>query len=389
MLEVRDHLFEQFHHLSLLEVRLLEEVFQLYVESLNLGLRLARVFLDNAQRLETLHVQLLAGDVEFFKTFLAGGVAGEVIYRIGVRICGHGGRKLPCLFLTLAVLDFVTQRGQELVADGGERHHLLFAQLGEEDFATLAQDARQHADLTAFVGRYEVALHVVGRAHRLVLHEAVDETGQQGAVAEGHVGKARRGDGEVLGVTHDHLLHHLLAATHDVDRVGGLVGADAEEMLGLELAKQVHEFLGLDVVVLDEGLHAVLVFLGAHVLVGREVGHDVEAALLAEDLLEDGIRVTEGIGAVIVGHIHAVGGTKRTGELGEVVFAQIHHHQRPGLKRQDGTDERGADGTTTPYHQHLPVLDLARQLRTVVFNIPKKHRFASLGDVRAYKVVYV
>ena len=47
--------------------------------------------------------------------------------------------------------------------------------------------------------------------------------------------------------------------------------------------QQVYQFLGIDVVVLDDGPHRVPVIFRAHVLVGREIDHDVETLLFAED----------------------------------------------------------------------------------------------------------
>ena len=107
------------------------------------------------------------------------------------------------------------------------------------------------------------------------------------SVRERHVGKSGCSHLEVLVVGHHQIFHNALAGSHDVHRIGGLVGGDAEEVLGRIDRQQVHQPLGLDVVVLDERLHAVAVLLAAHVLVGGEVGHDVEALLLTEDTLED------------------------------------------------------------------------------------------------------
>lgn len=53
------------------------------------------------------------------------------------------------------------------------------------------------------------------------------------------------------------------------------VGAHAEEVTRRIDGEEVHQALGAEVVVLDDGLDGVAVFLGAHVLVGAEVGHDV------------------------------------------------------------------------------------------------------------------
>ena len=125
----------------------------------------------------------------------------------------------------------------------------------------------------------------------------------QGTVAEGHIGKAGGGDFEVLVVSHHQVFHDALAGAHDVHRVGGLVGGDAEEVLGRIDRQQVHQYLRLDIVILDERLHAVAVFLAAHMLVGREVRHNIKALLLAEDALEDRVREVQRITAELIRYV--------------------------------------------------------------------------------------
>ena len=71
-------------------------------------------------------------------------------------------------------------------------------------------------------------------------------------------------------------------------------------MLGGIDRQQVHQFLRLDIVVLDERLDAVPILLTAHLFMGREVGDDVKAFLLAEDPLEDRIREVERVAAELV-----------------------------------------------------------------------------------------
>ena len=126
---------------------------------------------------------------------------------------------------------------------------------------------------------------------------------RQRAVAESDIGKARRGDLEVLVVGHHEVLHNSLAGAHDVYGVGRFIGGDAEEVFGRKDRQQVHQLLRLDVVVLNERLDAVPILLAANVLMGREVGDDVEALLLAEDPLKDRIREVERIAAELVRNI--------------------------------------------------------------------------------------
>ena len=68
-------------------------------------------------------------------------------------------------------------------------------------------------------------------------------------------------------------------------------------------------------VVLEQSLHAVNVLLGADVLMGGEISHDIEAAPVTEHLLKDRRREIHGIGNVILRHIHALGGAKIPGQL--------------------------------------------------------------------------
>ena len=123
-----------------------------------------------------------------------------------------------------------------------------------------------------------------------------------------------------------------LLAAHNVHGIGGFVGADAEEVPGRIDRQQVHQPFGLDVVVLDESLHAVAVLLAAHVLMGREVGHDVEALLLAEDALEDRVREVQRIAAELIRHIEAFRGAHVAYQLRQAVLVEVNHHHAPGLE---------------------------------------------------------
>ena len=78
-----------------------------------------------------------------------------------------------------------------------------------------------------------------------------------------------------------------LEAPHDVHRVCGLIRGYAEVFLRRERRQQVEEALGVEDVVLEQGLHAVNVLLGADVLMGGEISYDVEAAPVTEHLLKD------------------------------------------------------------------------------------------------------
>ncbi|MNN83553.1 hypothetical protein D3C81_2006050 [compost metagenome] len=65
------------------------------------------------------------------------------------------------------------------------------AELGEEDIPVLTEDAGHQAQLTGLLGGHEVAFDVVGGDDGLTLLQTLVEAMQQGAIGEGHVGKAR------------------------------------------------------------------------------------------------------------------------------------------------------------------------------------------------------
>ena len=112
-------------------------------------------------------------------------------------------------------------------------------------------------------------------------------------------------------------------------------------------------------VVLEQGFHTVNVLLGADVLMGGEISHDVEAASVTEHLLKDRRREIHGIGDVIFRYIHTLCGAKIPGQFRQSVFVVIHHHQRRGLEWQQCLDEAGAPMTSTDF----PAIFLLRASR--------------------------
>ena len=134
-------------------------------------------------------------------------------------------------------------------------------------------------------------------------------------------------------------------------------------------------------VVLEQGLYAVNVLLGADVLMGREISHDVEAATVVEHLLKDRRREIHGIGDVILRHIHALGGAKIPGQLRQSVFIVIHRHQGRGLKGQQRLDEAGADGTGSADDEHRLSGDFFAEGVPVGLDVGAEHGHRTLGDV--------
>ena len=90
-------------------------------------------------------------------------------------------------------------------------------------------------------------------------------------------------------VGHHKVFHNALASSHDVHRISGLIGRNAEKVLRRIDGEKVHQLLGLDVVVLDESLNRILILLRTHMFVSRKVGDNVEAFLLTEDALKNRI----------------------------------------------------------------------------------------------------
>lgn len=143
----------------------------------------------------------------------------------------------------------------------------------------------------------------------------MDPSVRKAAVGESYIGETCCCDLEVGVVCHHEILHDTLAGAHDVDRICCLVGRDAEEVLWWIDGQEVHELLGLDIIVLNECLNAVLVLLGTDVLVSREVGNDVETLLLAENALEDRVSKVKGVATEPVRHEESFGRTNVTNEF--------------------------------------------------------------------------
>ena len=303
MLEVRDKLLDRLDDLRLGEVLIGKDGLELVEEAVDFGHAVADGLLDDAQGLEAVHVQLLARDVEFLVGLLAGGVALEIDDGVIGGVLFHlGGEALR--FRIGGAFFLAEALGlHKIVADAAEGEHLVLPEFGEEDFAGIAQDAGEHTDLAGFLRAHEIALDIAGGRQRLTLLQAMEPAVRQGAVAESDIGKAGGSDLKELVVSHHEVFHDALAGAHDVHGIGRLIGGDAEEVLGRIDRQQVHQLLCLDVVVLDERLDAVPVLLAAHMLMGREVGDDVEALLLAEDSLEDRIREVERIASELVRNI--------------------------------------------------------------------------------------
>ena len=205
------------------------------------------------------------------------------------------------------------------------------------------------------------------------------------AVAEGDVGKAGGSHLEVLVVGHHKVFHDTLAGAHDIHGVGSFVGTYAEEMLRRVYREQIHQFLRLDVVILDEGLNAVAVFLAAHVLMGAEVGHDIEALFFAEDAFEDGVGKVEGVAAELVGDEQSFRAAHVAYEFGQPVLVEVDDNDALRLKMKNRLNEAGTDTASPADDADPPAFYLLGELFFVRFYIGREHAGLAEGHAVGYE----
>ena len=148
MLEVGDELLNGLHYLGLGEVVLGEDGFEFGEEVVDFVHRPAGGLLNDSEGGESLHVDFLAWDVEFFVGFLAGGVGLEIDYGIVFGFVGHLSSKFLRFWVIIAFNLIKALCFYKVVADSGEGQHLVFSEFREEDFASIAKDTSQHTDLT-------------------------------------------------------------------------------------------------------------------------------------------------------------------------------------------------------------------------------------------------
>ena len=135
----------------------------------------------------------------------------------------------------------------------------------------------------------------------------MNPTIRKGTITESNVSKAGGCDLEVLVVCHHQVFHDALAGTHDIHRICRFIRTYAEEMLRRINCQQIHQLLGLDVIVLYQSLYRIPVFLRTHVLMCREVGHNIKALLFTENALKDRISKVQRIATELIRHIQSVG----------------------------------------------------------------------------------
>ena len=176
MLEVRNELLDRLDDLRLGEVLICKDGLELVEKAVDFGHAVADGLLDDAPGLEAVHVELLARDVELFVGLLAGGVALEIDDGIIGSVLFHlGGEALR--FRIRGTFFLAESLGlHEIVADAAEGEHLVLPEFREEDFAGIAQDAGEHADLAGFFRAHEIALDIAGGGQGLTLLQTVEPT---------------------------------------------------------------------------------------------------------------------------------------------------------------------------------------------------------------------
>ena len=163
---------------------------------------------------------------------------------------------------------------------------------------------------------------------------------RQRTVRERHIRKPCRSDIELTRIRHDQVFQYPLTCTHDIYRIRSLIRTHAEEMTRLVHHHQVHQLLCLDVIVLYQRLHRVFISLRTHMLVCREVRHNVKSLLLTEYSLEYRTRKIQGVRPVILRHLNICTAPQVTRQLSQSVLIQIHHDQLLRFKPQQCLDER-------------------------------------------------
>src|SRR4051812_14354983 len=90
----------------------------------------------------------------------------------------------------------------------------------------------EQTDLGRFLDAHEVSACLTRYRYRLATFDARRKTGKQGAGGEGDIGKPRRSDRSpsqgIAGLREQQMLHQALARTHEIGRVGSLVGGYGE-----------------------------------------------------------------------------------------------------------------------------------------------------------------
>ena len=86
-------------------------------------------------------------------------------------------------------------------------------------------------------------------------------------------------------------------------------------MLGRVNGEKIKKAFCFYIIVLNECLHTVFIFLATHMLVCREIRHYVKSLLLTENTLKDRIGKTQRISSIFFRNIHSFSATKIAGKF--------------------------------------------------------------------------
>ena len=134
-------------------------------------------------------------------------------------------------------------------------------------------------------------------------------------------------------------------------------------------------------VVLQKRFHRIDILFRAHMLMCREICHDVKALFGSKHFCKHRRRKVHGIGNVILRDKHILCRSQIPGQLCQRVLVSIHHHKMTGFKWQDRFDKGRSDGTGSSYYQHRLVCDLPLKQFTICLDIRGKHADRTLGNV--------
>ncbi len=207
-------------------------------------------------------------------------------------------------------------------------------ELGKEELSVVAEERGHEAEFARFLGRHEVAPHIVRRGQGLVFLHAPAKAVKEASVGEGDVGEARGRYGDIPRAARQEVLHDALGCAHHVDGVGRLVGGYAEIFPSSFFCCHAHGFVGVENVDVDHAHEGPGILFAAHMLECRKVEHIVVARPIGHEGVEDVAARVDGEGGELT-----VGVADRRAQvahqLHHVVFGDVHHVQKPRIAPED------------------------------------------------------
>ena len=245
----------------------------------------------------------------------------------------------------------------------------------KEHIAVLAEQTAHHTKLARFLGRDEIASHIVRSGKRLVLVEAAVEAVKKRAIAERDICKSSGGNRHFHGTAVQEELHDTLARPHHVHGVRRLVGGHAEILLRAALLSHKHRAVGVEDVRVNHAHERVRVFLTADMLQGRCVENIVIPAdtlfLLIDERTEDVAPAVErksGELSISVAHT----GADVAHQLHHVVLADVHHVQYFRVAGKKLAADCASDGARPADDEEARIADSFREERFIYGDVALK-----------------